>query len=78
MAELFQKDVRTINEHLVNIYDESELAREATIRTLRIVQTEDLERRAKPRTQSGAPHSQVHFSHPQVLDGLSGQTNSDR
>ena len=28
MAELFQKDVRTINEHLVNIFDESELNRE--------------------------------------------------
>ena len=32
IAELFQKDVRTVNEHLVNIYDEGELAREATIR----------------------------------------------
>lgn len=40
MAELFQKDVRTINEHLVNIYDEGELDREATIRRFRIVRTE--------------------------------------
>jgi hypothetical protein len=40
MAELFQKDVRTINEHLVNIYDEGELLREATIRRHRIVRTE--------------------------------------
>lgn len=40
MAELFQKDVRTINEHLVNIYDEGELTREATIRRYRIVRTE--------------------------------------
>jgi hypothetical protein len=40
MAELFQKDVRTINEHLVNIYDEGELSREATIRRHRIVRTE--------------------------------------
>jgi len=40
MAELFQKDVRTINEHLVNIYDEGELTREATIRRHRIVRTE--------------------------------------
>jgi hypothetical protein len=40
IADLFQKDVRTINEHLVNIYDEGELAREATIRKLRIVRTE--------------------------------------
>ena len=40
IAELFQKDVRTINEHLVNLYDEEELAREATIRKFRIVRTE--------------------------------------
>ena len=40
IAELFQKDVRTINEHLVNIFDECELSREATIRKLRIVRTE--------------------------------------
>jgi hypothetical protein len=40
MAELFQKDVRTINEHIGNIYDEGELTPEATIRKFRIVQTE--------------------------------------
>ncbi|HOI09432.1 MAG TPA: virulence RhuM family protein [Myxococcota bacterium] len=40
MAELFDKDVRTINEHLRNIFDEGELAREATIRNFRIVRTE--------------------------------------
>lgn len=40
IAELFQKDVRTINEHLVNIFDEEELSRESTIRNFRIVRTE--------------------------------------
>ena len=40
IGELFEKDVRTINEHLVNIYDEGELRREATIRKFRIVRTE--------------------------------------
>ncbi|MBF0106943.1 MAG: virulence RhuM family protein [Deltaproteobacteria bacterium] len=40
IAELFQKDVRTINEHLVNIFEEGELNREATIRNFRIVRTE--------------------------------------
>jgi hypothetical protein len=40
MAELFQKDIRTINEHLVNIYEEGELPREATIRKFRIVRSE--------------------------------------
>ena len=37
IAELFQKDVRTINEHLVNIFEEGELSRQATIRIFRIV-----------------------------------------
>ena len=40
MADLFQKDVRTINEHLQNIYEEGELAPGATIRKFRIVQNE--------------------------------------
>jgi hypothetical protein len=40
IAELFQKDVRTINEHLVNIFEENELSREATIRKFRIVRQE--------------------------------------
>ena len=40
IAELFQKDVRTINEHLINIFDEGELRREATIRKFRIVRQE--------------------------------------
>jgi hypothetical protein len=40
IAELFQVSVKTANEHLVNIYSEGELDPEATIRNLRIVQTE--------------------------------------
>ena len=40
MAELYQKDVRTINEHLNNIYQEGELDPGATIRKFRIVRTE--------------------------------------
>lgn len=40
LAELFQKDVRTINEHLVNIFEEGELSREVTIRKFRIVRSE--------------------------------------
>jgi hypothetical protein len=40
MADLYGKDVRTINEHLENIYEEGELDPEATIRKFRIVQTE--------------------------------------
>ena len=40
MAELYQVSVKTINEHLVNIYAEHELNSSATIRKFRIVQTE--------------------------------------
>ena len=40
IAQLFEKDVRTINEHLVNIFEEGELRREATIRKFRIVRPE--------------------------------------
>lgn len=40
MAELFGVDVRTISEHLQNIYKTVELVEEATIRKFRIVQTE--------------------------------------
>ena len=40
MAVLFDVDVRTINEHLKNIYEQREVTPEATIRKFRIVQTE--------------------------------------
>jgi hypothetical protein len=40
IATLFDVDVRTINEHLKNIYLQDELTKEATIRNFRIVQTE--------------------------------------
>src|ERR1022692_4049529 len=42
IGELFQKDVRTINEHLQNIYAEGELDEEATIRKFRIVRRESV------------------------------------
>ncbi len=40
MAALFEVDVRTINEHLGNIYQDGEQRREATIRKFRIVRRE--------------------------------------
>lgn len=40
MAELFQKDVRTINEHLLNIFEEGEQDPRTTIRKFRIVRRE--------------------------------------
>jgi len=36
MSELFQKDVRTINEHIQNIFSEGELAPDSVIRNYRI------------------------------------------
>jgi len=39
-ATLFDVDVRTINEHLANLYETGEQHREATIREFRIVQIE--------------------------------------
>src|ERR1017187_587735 len=36
MAELFQKDVRTINEHIQNVFEEGELSPESVIRKFRI------------------------------------------
>lgn len=40
MAELFGKDVRTVNEHVGNVFQEGELEREPTIRKFRIVRQE--------------------------------------
>jgi len=40
MAELFAVDVRTVSEHLKNIYSTGELVREATLRKFRTVQPE--------------------------------------
>lgn len=42
MAELFDKDVRTINEHIKNIYQTVELTSDATIRKFRIVRQEGI------------------------------------
>lgn len=40
ISDIYQKNVRTINEHLMNIYQEGELDRNATIRKFRIVRQE--------------------------------------
>jgi len=40
MASLFEKDVRTINEHIKTIYNTGELMKDSTIRNFRIVQKE--------------------------------------
>ena len=40
MAMLFGKDIRTINEHITNIFDDEELEKESTIRKFRLVRQE--------------------------------------
>ena len=40
MADLFEKDVRTISEHIQNLFKDQELEKNETIRNFRIVQTE--------------------------------------
>jgi hypothetical protein len=40
LSDLYQVSVKTVNEHLVNVYEEGELSPEATIRKFRIVQFE--------------------------------------
>ena len=42
IAALFDVDVRTVNEHLKNIYETGELQKDSTIRTFRIVQKKQL------------------------------------
>jgi len=41
IADLYQKKVNTINEHLTSIYQDDELEKNSTIRKFRIVQQED-------------------------------------
>ena len=40
MSDLFQKDVRTINEHVQNIFEEKELSADSVIRNFRITATD--------------------------------------
>lgn len=62
MAVLYGKDVRTINEHLGNIYEEGELDPAQTIRKFRIVQTE------RNRTSSRQVARVVeHYSLPAII-----------
>ena len=55
MAELFQKDVRTINEHIRNILSEGELVEESVIRNFRITAAD------------GKAYMTQHYSLPMVI-----------
>lgn len=47
MSMLFDVSIKTINEHLQNIYESGELEKEATVRKFRIVQIEGKRRVAR-------------------------------
>jgi len=47
MAELFDKDIKTINEHIKNVFFERELVKGSTVRKFRIVQKEGKRRVAR-------------------------------
>lgn len=51
MAELFQKDVRTINEHIRNVFSEGELQESAVIRKFRITASDGKQMEAAPTTR---------------------------
>lgn len=55
MAELFGVDVRTVSEHLKNIFASHELAPEATLRKFRIVQQEGQRTNWNPWVVSSTP-----------------------
>jgi hypothetical protein len=63
IAELFAVDIRTISEHLQNIYASGELAQPATLRKIRRVQREGRGRKATRRRGvcglSGYPGSRI-------------------
>jgi hypothetical protein len=68
LAEMYNVDVRTVNEHIINIYNDNELDEAATIRNYRIVQTEgtrQVEREIK------------HYN-LQMIIALGFKVNSDR
>jgi len=66
LAELFGKDVRTINEHIQNIFEENELAPEATIRNFRIVQNEGSRQDLRPLWIACKSPASKEKSHEQV------------
>ncbi len=58
MATLFGVDVRTVNEHLRNVFGTNELAEDATIRKFRMVRSEGGGRsRERSRSTTSTPSS---------------------
>jgi len=59
MAELFQKSVRTINEHIQNIFEEGELSPESVIRNFRIT--------AEDGKQYNTQHNNLQRAHARII-----------
>ena len=68
MAALYDVDVRTINEHIQNIYADAELTEETTIRNFRIVQTEG----------SRQVNRQIKHYNLQMIIAVGFKVNNDR
>ena len=68
MAELYDVDVRTINEHIQNVYADAELTEETTIRNFRIVQTEG----------SRQVNRQIKHYNLQMIIAVGFKVNTDR
>ncbi len=71
MAALFNVDVRTVNEHLKNVYEQREVTPEATIRKFRIVRLEGARHVSRRPSRSMHGHSQV--LHELVIDSDIGE-----
>lgn len=68
MSALYDVDVRTINEHIQNIYAYAELTEETTIRNFRIVQTEG----------SRQANRQIKHYNLQMIIAVGFKVNNDR
>lgn len=71
MSAPFDKGIRAINEHVLNVYDEGELVREPTIRKFRVVRQEgsrQVDRGLYPRSRrDGHPAYLRSFAFPEPL-----------
>ena len=71
MAELYDVDVRTINEHLSKIYTDNELIETTTIRKFRIVQTEGTRKVA-------CNHAKTEWEKYRIVQDLLFESDFDR
>lgn len=60
MVTLFDVSIKTVSEHLTNIYSSGELDRESTVRKFRIVQTEDTRQVSRDIEYSGKEQNPYH------------------